>query len=158
MLEFARTVTEAAGSSSEIVFRELPEDDPKNSRPDITRARELLGWEPQVDRANGSRCRALGSFSSAASMKWTATKGRPRSGPPALVSSPWSTDAYGGGAGSPSSTGRALDAISTHPAVDRIDVVPRVAADPVGETPRGIWCASRRSRARYRTTRSARAC
>ena len=49
------------------------------------------------------------------------------------------TDAYGGRGGIAEFNRRALDAISTHPAVDRIDVVPRVAADPVGETPRGIW-------------------
>ena len=49
ILEFARKVVELTGSRSEIVFRELPEDDPKMRQPDITRARTLLAWEPKVD-------------------------------------------------------------------------------------------------------------
>jgi dTDP-glucose 4,6-dehydratase len=48
LLEMARTVVEVTGSSSEIVFEALPVDDPQVRKPDITRARELLGWEPQV--------------------------------------------------------------------------------------------------------------
>ena len=43
------------GTTSTIVYHELPEDDPKRRRPDITRARTLLGWEPVVDRAEGLR-------------------------------------------------------------------------------------------------------
>ena len=42
-----------AGSRSQIVYRPLPVDDPKQRRPDITRARTLLGWEPQVDLEEG---------------------------------------------------------------------------------------------------------
>ncbi|HEY0011807.1 MAG TPA: SDR family NAD-dependent epimerase/dehydratase, partial [Allosphingosinicella sp.] len=41
------------GSSSKIVTRPLPEDDPRRRRPDITRARTLLGWEPTVDLQEG---------------------------------------------------------------------------------------------------------
>jgi dTDP-glucose 4,6-dehydratase len=41
------------GSSSEIVFEALPVDDPQVRKPDITRARELLGWEPQVRLEEG---------------------------------------------------------------------------------------------------------
>jgi dTDP-glucose 4,6-dehydratase len=48
LLEMARTVVKVTGSSSEIVFEALPVDDPQVRKPDITRARELLGWEPQV--------------------------------------------------------------------------------------------------------------
>ncbi len=53
ILEFARAVIEVTGSNSEIVFRELPVDDPKVRQPDITRARERLGWEPRVSLREG---------------------------------------------------------------------------------------------------------
>ena len=48
MLQLAERVRDAAGSSSEIVFEELPVDDPKQRRPDTTRARRILDWEAQV--------------------------------------------------------------------------------------------------------------
>ena len=48
ILELAELVRELTGSRSPIVFRPLPQDDPLQRRPDITRARELLGWEPKV--------------------------------------------------------------------------------------------------------------
>ncbi len=44
---------EVAGSRSEIVFEALPVDDPKVRQPDITRAKQLLGWEPKVSLADG---------------------------------------------------------------------------------------------------------
>ncbi|HYM49818.1 MAG TPA: UDP-glucuronic acid decarboxylase family protein [Candidatus Limnocylindrales bacterium] len=53
MLELARLIREVSGSASEIVFRPLPEDDPRQRRPDITRAREVLGWEPRVPLRDG---------------------------------------------------------------------------------------------------------
>ena len=53
ILEFARKVVELTGSSSEIVFKDLPEDDPKVRRPDITRARRVLEWEPKVSLEEG---------------------------------------------------------------------------------------------------------
>jgi dTDP-glucose 4,6-dehydratase len=53
MLELARIIKRIAGSSSEIVFLPLPEDDPKQRRPDTTRAREILGWEPEVPMEDG---------------------------------------------------------------------------------------------------------
>ncbi len=46
MLQLARRIRELSGSSSEIVFKPLPEDDPKQRRPDLTRARQILRWEP----------------------------------------------------------------------------------------------------------------
>ena len=53
LLELAEAVIEAAGSRSEIVFEALPVDDPKVRQPDITRAKQLLGWEPEVELADG---------------------------------------------------------------------------------------------------------
>jgi dTDP-glucose 4,6-dehydratase len=53
MLQLAEEVRELTGSTSPIVFKPLPEDDPKIRQPDITRARTLLGWEPKVDRREG---------------------------------------------------------------------------------------------------------
>ncbi|MBX3298120.1 MAG: SDR family oxidoreductase [Acidobacteria bacterium] len=53
MLELAREVGLAAGVEVKIDHRELPADDPKQRRPDITRAKELLGWEPAVPLAEG---------------------------------------------------------------------------------------------------------
>jgi dTDP-glucose 4,6-dehydratase len=55
LLELAQKVLEATGSTSEIVFEALPVDDPKVRQPDITRARQLLGWEPQVTLEEGLR-------------------------------------------------------------------------------------------------------
>jgi dTDP-glucose 4,6-dehydratase len=55
LLELAMKVLEATGSTSEIVFEALPVDDPKVRQPDITRARQLLGWEPQVSLEEGLR-------------------------------------------------------------------------------------------------------
>jgi dTDP-glucose 4,6-dehydratase len=55
MLELAETIVRVTGSSSPIVFEALPIDDPQVRRPDITRAREVLGWEPEVDLEEGLR-------------------------------------------------------------------------------------------------------
>jgi dTDP-glucose 4,6-dehydratase len=55
LLELAKRIIRLAGSRSEIVFRPLPEDDPKVRQPDISRARALLGWEPRVDVEEGLR-------------------------------------------------------------------------------------------------------
>jgi dTDP-glucose 4,6-dehydratase len=55
LLELAKRIVRVTGSSSEIVFGPLPEDDPKVRQPDITRARTLLGWEPKVDTDEGLR-------------------------------------------------------------------------------------------------------
>jgi len=55
LLELARTVIEVTGSRSEIVFEALPVDDPHVRQPDISLARELLGWEPAVELKDGLR-------------------------------------------------------------------------------------------------------
>ncbi|PIO47888.1 MAG: NAD-dependent dehydratase [[Chlorobium] sp. 445] len=59
ILDFAKEVQaivrELIGKEIPIVHKPLPADDPKQRRPDITRAKELLGWEPKVDRAEGLR-------------------------------------------------------------------------------------------------------
>src|SRR3982751_3189539 len=55
LLELATKVVEVTGATSEIVFEALPVDDPKVRQPDITRARQLLGWEPQVSLEDGLR-------------------------------------------------------------------------------------------------------
>ena len=55
MLELAQTIIRLAGSQSKIDHRDLPVDDPKQRRPDITRARNLLGWQPEVGLEDGLR-------------------------------------------------------------------------------------------------------
>jgi dTDP-glucose 4,6-dehydratase len=55
LLELARVVIEVTGARSEIVFEALPTDDPQQRRPDITLAREILGWEPTVSLRDGLR-------------------------------------------------------------------------------------------------------
>ena len=53
VLEFARLVLEQSNSKSEIVFEPLPQDDPKQRKPDISKAREVLGWEPKIGLEEG---------------------------------------------------------------------------------------------------------
>jgi nucleoside-diphosphate-sugar epimerase len=53
MLQFAEQIIQATRSRSKIVFKPLPQDDPKQRRPDITRARKILQWEPKVRLAEG---------------------------------------------------------------------------------------------------------
>jgi dTDP-glucose 4,6-dehydratase len=55
LLQLAETVIQVTGSKSEIVFEALPVDDPQIRQPDITRARQLLGWEPEIDLEDGLR-------------------------------------------------------------------------------------------------------
>src|SRR6187455_850403 len=55
LLELAETVIDVTGSRSEIVFEALPQDDPKVRQPDITLAREVLEWGPEVELADGLR-------------------------------------------------------------------------------------------------------
>jgi len=53
ILEFAKEIIELTGSKSKIVYKDLPQDDPKVRKPDITKARKVLGWEPKISRAEG---------------------------------------------------------------------------------------------------------
>ena len=55
ILECAKKVLQITGSNSSLRFEPLPEDDPKQRRPDITKARRLLGWEPKIDLESGLR-------------------------------------------------------------------------------------------------------
>jgi dTDP-glucose 4,6-dehydratase len=61
MLEFAEEVLRVTGSRSRIVFRPLPQDDPKQRQPDITRARKWLRWEPSVSLGEGLK-KTIGYF------------------------------------------------------------------------------------------------
>lgn len=51
--DFAEEIIKLTGTDQEIVYRPLPKDDPKQRKPDITRAKEILGWEPKIDRSEG---------------------------------------------------------------------------------------------------------
>lgn len=53
MMDFAEEIIKLTGTTQKIVCKELPTDDPKQRRPDITKAKELLNWEPKVSRAEG---------------------------------------------------------------------------------------------------------
>jgi dTDP-glucose 4,6-dehydratase len=55
ILECAQLVLKVTGSKSKIRYEPLPQDDPKQRRPDITKARQLLGWEPKIDLEAGLR-------------------------------------------------------------------------------------------------------
>jgi dTDP-glucose 4,6-dehydratase len=55
ILELAETVLRVSGSESKIVYEALPVDDPRQRKPDITRAQEVLGWEPEIDLEGGLR-------------------------------------------------------------------------------------------------------
>ncbi len=68
---FAEEVVALTGSSSTITYQPLPADDPQVRQPDITKAREVLGWSPQVDRAEGLR-RTLDYFREAVAEQATA--------------------------------------------------------------------------------------
>ena len=53
ILDFAKTIIEITGSTSQVVHKPLPVDDPKVRQPDISRAKRILGWQPNVDRREG---------------------------------------------------------------------------------------------------------
>ncbi len=53
IFDLAKEIIELTGSKSQIVFKDLPEDDPKVRQPDIQKARSILGWEPKVSRREG---------------------------------------------------------------------------------------------------------
>ena len=51
--QFAEEIIKLTGTTQKIIYKPLPQDDPKQRQPDITRAREILGWEPKVSREDG---------------------------------------------------------------------------------------------------------
>ncbi|MBK6266417.1 SDR family oxidoreductase [Marivirga sp. S37H4] len=51
--EFAEEIIKLTGTSQKVIYKDLPQDDPKQRKPDITKAKELLGWTPKVDRVDG---------------------------------------------------------------------------------------------------------
>jgi dTDP-glucose 4,6-dehydratase len=51
--DFAEEIIKLTGTTQKIVYKELPKDDPKQRKPDITKAKEILGWQPGVNRAEG---------------------------------------------------------------------------------------------------------
>lgn len=65
ILQFAERIIEITGSKSEIVFEPLPEDDPRQRKPDIRKAQELLGWKPTVELTEGIE-KTLSYFAKAA--------------------------------------------------------------------------------------------
>jgi dTDP-glucose 4,6-dehydratase len=70
ILECAQEILEVTDSSSKIVFKSLPEDDPTRRRPDITRAKTLLGWEPRIQLRQGLEM-SLNYFQSCISQRQT---------------------------------------------------------------------------------------
>ena len=53
LLDFAKEILALTGNKVKIIFKPLPEDDPKQREPDITKAKKILGWEPKVNRKDG---------------------------------------------------------------------------------------------------------
>jgi len=51
--EFAEEIIKLTGTTQKVIYRPLPKDDPKQRKPDITRAQEILGWEPKMERSEG---------------------------------------------------------------------------------------------------------
>jgi dTDP-glucose 4,6-dehydratase len=51
--QFAEEIIKLTGTDQKVIYKDLPIDDPKQRQPDITKAKALLGWEPQIDRAEG---------------------------------------------------------------------------------------------------------
>jgi len=91
ILECARQVMATTGSASEIQFEALPQDDPKQRCPDISKAKRLLGWEPKVELASGLKL-SLEYFGGSGRER-TSRVGRFRGG----ALGPWKTCATGDG-------------------------------------------------------------
>ena len=51
--QFAEEIIKLTGTNQKVIYKDLPVDDPKQRQPDISKAKALLGWEPQIDRAEG---------------------------------------------------------------------------------------------------------
>ena len=56
ILDFAKEIIDLTGTDQKIVYKELPKNDPLQRKPDITKAKEILGWEPQIGRKEGMQC------------------------------------------------------------------------------------------------------
>lgn len=69
LLDFANEILELTGKKVKIIFKPLPEDDPKQREPDISKARELLGWAPKVNRKEGLKI-TYDYFKSLAPEEW----------------------------------------------------------------------------------------
>ena len=69
MLDFAKEILDLTNNKVSIIFKPLPVDDPKNRQPDISKAKELLGWEPKVNRAEGLKI-TFEYFKSLPSEEW----------------------------------------------------------------------------------------
>jgi len=74
ILDFAKEVLDLTNNQVSIIFKPLPVDDPKNRQPDISKAKEILGWEPKVKRQDGLRV-TLEYFKSLPAEEW---KKRPK--------------------------------------------------------------------------------
>jgi dTDP-glucose 4,6-dehydratase len=68
--DFAEEVLKLTGNTVKITYKPLPVDDPKQRKPDITKAREILGWEPKVERAEGL-AKTYEYFKSLPSEEWS---------------------------------------------------------------------------------------
>jgi len=68
--DFAEEVLQLTGSSVKIIYKPLPVDDPKQRQPDITKAKELLGWSPAIERAEGLK-RTYAYFKSLSKEEWS---------------------------------------------------------------------------------------
>ena len=81
LLELAETVLRVTGSTSEIIFQALPVDDPRVRQPDITRARQVLGWEPDIGLEDGIRrtVESLGAAPKSVGLDQSSRTGRLRS-------------------------------------------------------------------------------
>jgi nucleoside-diphosphate-sugar epimerase len=62
MLQFAEEIVRTTGSKSKIIFKPLPQDDPKQRRPDISKAKKILGWSPKISLRDGL-AQTIGYFS-----------------------------------------------------------------------------------------------
>jgi dTDP-glucose 4,6-dehydratase len=75
ILECARLVLKVTGSKSPIVNEPLPQDDPKQRRPDISKAKRLLGWEPKIDLEHGLKL-SMDYFKQAIELEQTEKTGK----------------------------------------------------------------------------------
>ncbi|HAV53832.1 MAG TPA: NAD-dependent dehydratase, partial [Aequorivita sp.] len=55
ILDFAKEIVKLTGTEQKIIFKPLPQDDPMQREPDISKAKEILGWQPKISREEGMR-------------------------------------------------------------------------------------------------------